>query len=597
MKYPPSQDVSKDVVALPSQWVTNCIRLLAVTALGVAAFLAWSAYQVGDIAGCSGGGIWDCGHVLHSKWSKWMTIPVSIPAAVVYASMLMALLFAGPKSPASVRKAAWAIVSTLAFAAALSAIWFIYLQVFEIEHLCKWCLMTHSCGLLIASLILIKRPFGWTSTVGMGSLALMGVSVLVLGQVYGKEPATFAIDVHSAPAPDSVAVLESASEMEFGSPLDEFSAPSDDFMEQGEFASPLDDLDPDVEAAVEKIHPVSTQPVRTTPVHASPEDPDDLVSDPTRSMRRISPALPLTAGVPDPASAVSDAPVTVTATPNLAPVPALTPVVPPTSGPPRAATPVPTLAPLPEEAKASSAVYEEPVADKSEADKKKSGQTNKDQAGKASDAKVRPVAGETQAAPKKRLVYYPGAEINLNVANWPILGSNTAPHIVVELFDYTCPYCRVMHQHMNVARQRFGDEIAFIVMPVPLSRECNPTVQSTSPEHAEACEIARLALGVWRCDASQFPKYHHWLLSADRARTAHEARRHAESLVSPDRLQRVLAGTLLPRFLNQHVELYRRSGEGTLPKLLTERVTVRGRMDSADTLCRTLQENLNIQNQ
>lgn len=547
----------------PSLWVVGTLRLLAVAAFAFACFLAWSAQQVGDIAGCAGGGVWDCSHVLHSKWAKWMSIPVSIPAAALYASMISALLFVGDSAPRKVRKMAWQIVTTLAFAAALSAIWFVYLQVFVLEHLCKYCLIVHGCGLIIAALALYHRPFNWQATSRMAAIAATAASVLIFGQIFGKEPVTYQVDIH-----DPVAHSESD---------DDFSAPTDD-----EFSAPIDEVasDDDVfeapsdvfESPEDSTRPVSTirpdadlQAIDASP---SPFPSSDALRFGTLRIKPIQVTGP--PWTPVPKKPTSDARVADelelakpgalngTGTPALAPIPSFSP-------PAGVAPAVPAERP---ETFTNSEVKQ------------------------ASDEQ--PVPKEKAPAKVKRLVRYPGADVNLNVANWPILGSEEAPHVVVELFDYTCPYCRTMHGHITTARQRFGEQIAFIVMPVPLNGRCNPTVRNTSPEHVDACEIARLALAVWRCDAEAFPPYHEWLMAGDRSRTAAEARQQAESIVDAEQLKAVLASPVLSKFIDRHVALYKRAGEGTLPKLLTERMTVRGKMDSAETLCRTLQDNLTL---
>lgn len=520
----------------PTFWVVGMLRLLSAAALSFAAFLAWSAFQAGDIAGCAGGGIWDCSHVLHSKWAKWMSIPVSIPAAALYSSMLISLLFAGQRTPLNVRRVAWSIVTTLAFAAAFSAVWFICLQVFILEHLCKYCLVVHGCGLAIALLTLVHRPFHWAATGKMGALAAAAAGVLILGQVYGKEAQSYAIDVHEAQPSDSIASFDSPTDGEFLAPPDDvFAAPDEEMV----FDSPADEVDVFAAPTEDETRPVSTS------------HPENVPADGNES----SQLFPATNG-----NAV-DPFTTVPRRPRSAPVPTLSP-------PPATQSSNPLRAP------------------KHNSTPEPAGLTVQDDA-------VRP-AGHQPPAAGKRLIRYPGADVNLNVAHWPILGSDQAPHVVVELFDYTCPYCRTMHKHINVARQRFGNDIAFIVMPVPLNGRCNPTITNTSPEHAEACEIARLALGVWRCNADAFPSFHNWLMSEDRSRTAGEARQHAETLVDATMLKEALAKPMLTKFIDRHVALYTRSGKGTLPKLLTERVTVRGKMDSAETFCNMLEEKLKI---
>ncbi len=206
--------------------------------------------------------------------------------------------------------------------------------------------------------------------------------------------------------------------------------------------------------------------------------------------------------------------------------------------------------------------------------------------------KVEKVA--SKQVPDKRLIKYPGVRANLNVDQWPIIGSSAAPHVVIELFDYTCPHCREMNRQLEIAKSLFGDQLAIIVLPVPLSPECNQAVQRHSAEHAEACEIARLAVAVWRVSPQAFPQFHRWLFSENRNRTAAEARGFGSSLVGATQLQQEMAGPLVGKFIDRHVALYRRAGEGTLPKLLCETMTLEGKMRSADELCATLQSRLGM---
>ncbi len=207
-------------------------------------------------------------------------------------------------------------------------------------------------------------------------------------------------------------------------------------------------------------------------------------------------------------------------------------------------------------------------------------------------AEVEKVA--SKEVPAKRLIKYPGVRANLNVDQWPIIGSAAAPHVVVELFDYTCPHCREMNRHLEIAKQQFGDQLAVLVLPVPLSPECNQAVQRHSAEHAEACEIARLAIAVWRVSPQAFPGFHRWLFSENRNRTAVEAHGFANTLVDSGKLDQELRSPLIGKFIDRHVALYRRAGEGTLPKLLCESMTLQGKMRSAEELCNTLQSNLGM---
>ncbi len=111
---------------------TWSLRLIACAALGVTGYLAIIALRAGEVAGCSGGDVWDCGLALHSRWAKVLNTPVSVPAFVLYALVLTSLAFCRSTATNSRLRAAWSVVTVSAIAAGLAAIWFIGLQVFAL---------------------------------------------------------------------------------------------------------------------------------------------------------------------------------------------------------------------------------------------------------------------------------------------------------------------------------------------------------------------------------------------------------------------------------------------------------------------------------
>jgi hypothetical protein len=104
----------------------------------------------------------------------------------------------------------------------------------------------------------------------------------------------------------------------------------------------------------------------------------------------------------------------------------------------------------------------------------------------------------------------------LDAGALPHLGSPNARRVVVEYFDYTCPACRVMSQYFEAYQQKYPGTLCVIVLPVPLEKSCNRSMLETDTEHAGACEIARLALAVWRNRPDEYPALHHWLMEKER---------------------------------------------------------------------------------
>lgn len=169
----------------PKSLVLWVMRLAALVALLVCGYLSWIVLTAGGEVGC--GGIFDCEAVLGSRWSKWLGLPVSLPAASLYATLLVTLSFAGPLSPPKVRAAAWNVSTWLAALAGVAALWFVSLQVFVIQSFCYWCVSVHVCGLGLALLALAEgkrlRP-----KLTAGVIAASGLAMLVGGQLLFPAP-------------------------------------------------------------------------------------------------------------------------------------------------------------------------------------------------------------------------------------------------------------------------------------------------------------------------------------------------------------------------------------------------------------------------
>jgi uncharacterized membrane protein len=192
------------------------LRLLCCVALGVTGYLALKALRSEDVAGCSGGAVWDCDLALHSRWSKVLSLPVSVPAFCLYAVLLTALSFCRRTATRSHLRLAWGIVTVGAMAAGLAAVWFIGLQVFALQHLCVYCLAAHLCGLALCLAIVWKRPMGPRATAKLAGIGAVGVTLLIATQVFSAPPPTYKVEYYppdvatsnSSAAPASVAAAK-----------------------------------------------------------------------------------------------------------------------------------------------------------------------------------------------------------------------------------------------------------------------------------------------------------------------------------------------------------------------------------------------------
>ncbi len=152
--------------------------LLAAGALGVSAYLSYISLTAGQApAGCGSGS--GCAQVLASKWSRFMGVPVSLLAVCVYACLVVALV-AMRRGGLKARTITGLVISFCTASIVGSAVWFAYLQLFELNAVCPYCMAGHGLGLALAVLLLWR---GRARRLAAWALGLLGVGVLVVVQL------------------------------------------------------------------------------------------------------------------------------------------------------------------------------------------------------------------------------------------------------------------------------------------------------------------------------------------------------------------------------------------------------------------------------
>jgi uncharacterized membrane protein/protein-disulfide isomerase len=136
----------------------------------------------------------------------------------------------------------------------------------------------------------------------------------------------------------------------------------------------------------------------------------------------------------------------------------------------------------------------------------------------------------TSNSPVPRVFRFKYLKGDIDVENNPVLGNPYARARMVEMLDYTCPHCRKMHQFIKKSVDRYGDQFGVVIYHVPLSRKCNQLVKIDQTSHANACDIAKLAFGVWKLAPKKFPEFHDWLMTGDKAPPLHEVKTKAMAL-------------------------------------------------------------------
>jgi hypothetical protein len=185
-----------------------------------------------------------------------------------------------------------------------------------------------------------------------------------------------------------------------------------------------------------------------------------------------------------------------------------------------------------------------------------------------------------------RLLSLHGGLFEIDLHEVPILGSPDAEHVMVSLFDYTCRQCRDVHKHLVEAQHHFSNQLAIVSLPMPLDRQCNPLIETTLPDHTNACVYARLGLAVWLADRGKLAAFDDWMFSAPPTLSTMQATEHAANLVGTNALATALQNTWINRQLELDNRLcasnYYWFGYASLPQLIIGTNIISGTFGAAD---------------
>ena len=120
------------------------IRLLSLAAVALTAYLSWQSVEHGVTLSCGGGAILDCEAVLGSSWARVVGVPVAMLGAACYAAIFLVSWLVGVRS---IPVARWgvALLALLVASVACSILWFVGLQLVQLQAFCLYCLGVHLC--------------------------------------------------------------------------------------------------------------------------------------------------------------------------------------------------------------------------------------------------------------------------------------------------------------------------------------------------------------------------------------------------------------------------------------------------------------------
>lgn len=193
-----------------------------------------------------------------------------------------------------------------------------------------------------------------------------------------------------------------------------------------------------------------------------------------------------------------------------------------------------------------------------------------------------------------RMISVGGLPNAIDIRDSMVLGNPDAEHVLVEMIDYTCRHCRRLHPYLHASLERYGDQLAFVVLHVPLSKKCNPLVKRDSAVHLYACDYARLGFSVWKLAPDKFADFHDWLLESEKAPSIFDARERAmrlagDAVLIDDKLK-AEAFSRISENCAAHGKL-----KMGLPALLTEKGIIRGVPKSEEELFEFLETKLGLQ--
>lgn len=175
--------------APPRLWLIRSLSILALAASFGLTLWKWIAPMT-PLPGC--GGSDRCVRLLESSWSQWFSVPVTLLAATLWLTVLLLTL---PRVQDVLGRTADQLLASAGTLLVAGALWFGGLLLYSMKEVCPWCLALHAAGLLAGGFILFatwraerQGSRGLLAVAGQAGIA--GLTLLVLGQLFGKPPET-----------------------------------------------------------------------------------------------------------------------------------------------------------------------------------------------------------------------------------------------------------------------------------------------------------------------------------------------------------------------------------------------------------------------
>jgi len=177
------------------------LAILAALAAGLSLYMTVTSLLGTQQLGC-GEGTFNCESLLATRWSNWLSLPVTTLGFAAYATL--AGLAAGQlfELPDRVRKLSRGMLLGGTAVVAAAAFWFIALQAVVLKEYCLYCTAIHACGLAMLLVAVSATEASLREIAVSLGVGLAGGAILVAGQVTSLNQPPQKPPYHVVAAPD-----------------------------------------------------------------------------------------------------------------------------------------------------------------------------------------------------------------------------------------------------------------------------------------------------------------------------------------------------------------------------------------------------------
>lgn len=190
----------------------------------------------------------------------------------------------------------------------------------------------------------------------------------------------------------------------------------------------------------------------------------------------------------------------------------------------------------------------------------------------------------------QRTVTVLGGALALNLDEEPLLGPPDAEQVVILMLDYACPHCRHTHGVIEQFQADHPGQLAAVLLPIPLNRDCNPHApEETGSRFEQSCDLLRVAIAFYLADPVAFSDFDRWLFEPAQPRSADLARDEAIRRLGKESFEQASTNPRMQQMIIRNVHIYGQSGADRVPVLIVPGApAVVGRVDDQGVLAELL---------